>query len=62
MNMNNFILNVLQKMEQFLNCSIQGKSMEKIKNNNLADHFVIMETFLFFPFTFFRQFRQRVVS
>lgn len=62
MNMNNFILNVLQKMEQFLDYSKEEKSKKKVKNNNLVDHFVIMETFLFFPFTFFRQFRQRVVS
>jgi hypothetical protein len=62
MNMNNFILNVLQKMEQFLNGSKQGKKVQSIKNNNLVDHFVVIATFLFFPFTFFRQFRQRVVS
>jgi hypothetical protein len=62
MNMNNFILNVLQKMEQFLDCSKEEKSRKKVKNNNLVDDFVIMATFLFFPFTFFRQFRQRVVS
>lgn len=36
MNMNNFILNVLQKMEQFLDCSKEEKSRKKVKNNNLG--------------------------